>query len=159
MIDKPRRIGLDDLENSRIRQRLKEFITQLKRKACDGTLECCAIRLHMKDGTSPIVVIGGTVEEQVAARANLETMEAEIKAQKAQCCSIMEEIFPHLPEEERKWILELPERMRIAFNTLSDTQRTKLSSLSQESLMKYISLLEDLSSSALLGRGAVGFLR
>jgi hypothetical protein len=159
MIDNTRRIEIDDLEKSRTRQRLKKFIDQLKEKARDGTLECCAIRLHMKDGTSPIVVIGGTVEEQAAARAHLETMEAEIETQKAQCCSIMEEIFPQLPEEERRWILESPERMRIAFNTLSDAQRTKLSSLSQECFMKYLALLEDLSASALLGRGAIGFLR
>ena len=102
MIDNTRRIEIDDLEKSRTRQRLKEFIDQLKEKARDGTLECCAIRLHMKDGTSPIVVIGGTAEEQAAARANLETMEAEIKTQKAQCCSIMRKCFPQLPEEERR---------------------------------------------------------
>lgn len=159
MIDDPRQIGLNDLEKSRTRQQLNEFIGQLKKKAREGTLECCAIRLHMKDGTSPIMVIGGTAEEQATARANLEAMEADIKAQKAQCCSLMEEIFPHLPEGERLQILESPERMRIAFNTLSDAQRIKLSSFSQECFMKYITHLEDLSASALLGRGAVGFLR
>jgi hypothetical protein len=159
MVEDPKRGDLDDLEKIRIRQQLREFIDQLKQKACDGALECCAIRLHMKDGTNPIVVIGGTVEEQAAARANLETLEAEIKAQKAQCCSIVEEIFPHLPEEERLRILESPQRMRIAFNSLSDAQRAKLSSLSQECFMKYIAHLEDLAASALSGRGSVGFLR
>lgn len=159
MIDDPRRIGLNHLEKSRTRQQLNEFIDQLKKKARDGALECCAIRLHMKDGTSPIVVIGDTAEEQAAAQANLAAMEADIKVAKVQCCSIMEEIFPHLPEGERLRILESPERMRIAFNTLSDAQRTKLSSLSQECFMKYIKHLEDLATGALLGRGAVGFLR
>jgi hypothetical protein len=113
-----------------------------------GKVKCFASRVYYKDGTSELVVIGGTPEEQAAVRAKLEVMEAEVSALMAECRPIADEIFAHLPKEERVRVFDSPERMRLAFNTLSDSQRTKLNPL-LERLTRYQTFLEELLPPAL----------
>lgn len=146
--DDKRLTGIADLEKARNQRRLTNTFRHLLDEARAGKVKCFASRVHYKDGTSELVVAGGTLEEQTAVRAKLEAMEAEVEALMAECRPIADEIFAHLPEEERLRVFDSPERMRLAFNTLSDNQREKLNPL-LERLMKYQAFLEELSPPAL----------
>jgi len=108
----------------------------MKRSA--ENLRCAAIRVFYKDGTTEIKVIGGTPEEQAEALARLEVEEARVKALIDELRPIVDEVFTHLPEEERQRVLNSPERLRLALNALSDDQLPKLSPLTQERLTKLL---------------------
>ncbi|MEO7560274.1 MAG: hypothetical protein ABIT23_08495 [Nitrosospira sp.] len=56
---------------------------------------------------------------------------------------IVNKVFAHLPEEERRRVLDSPERMRLALNTLSD-QSIKLSPSIRERWMKHKALVDEL---------------
>lgn len=141
--DDTRPTKVADLEKVRKQRRLTNTLRHLLDDARAGKVKCFASRVYYKDGTSELVVAGGTPEEQAAVRAKLEAMEGEAETLRAECRSIADEIFAHLPEEERLRILDSPERMRLAFNTLSDNQRTKLNPL-LEQLTKYQTFLDAL---------------
>jgi hypothetical protein len=138
MNDDTRRMAIGDLEEARTHHRLKE----VREKILDGTIECCAILLYLKDGTSRLVVVGGTSEARIAVRARLEEKEAELVALKAQCRLSVAKIFAHFPEEERHRVLDSPQRLRVALNTLSADQRVQLSPISRDRLLRYLTLLE-----------------
>ena len=146
--DNRRPTGIADLEKVRNQRRLTNTFRHLLDEARAGKVKFFASRVYYKDGTSELVVAGGTLEEQAAVRAKLEAMEAEGKVLMAECRPIVNEIFAYLPEEERLRIFDSPERMRLAFNTLPDNQRTKLDPL-LERLTKYQTFLEELSLPAL----------
>jgi hypothetical protein len=57
---------------------------------------------------------------------------------------VLDEVFAHMPENERGQILDSPERIRLALNTLSDDEPVKLSPLTQEQLTRYKTFLEEL---------------
>lgn len=90
-------------------------------------------------------MIGGTAEEQLAVQGRLEEQEEELQALKAQCRPALGTIFAHLPEEERHRVLDTPERLRVALNTLSEDQRAKLCPACQDRLLRYLTLLEGIS--------------
>src|SRR5688500_18058440 len=69
--------------------------------------------------------------------AKLEAMEAKTEALMAEWSPIAEEIFAHLPEDERRLVLNSPERARLAFKTLPDNQRKPLTPLLRERLKKF----------------------
>ena len=123
--DNRRPTGIADLEKVRNKRRLTNTFRHLLDEARAGKVKCFASRVYYKDGTSELVVAGGTPEEQATVRAEMEAMEAEGKILMAECRTIVNEIFAYLPEEERLRIFDSPERMRLAFNTLPDNQRTK----------------------------------
>jgi hypothetical protein len=81
-----------------------------------------AFRVYYKDGTGEVKAVGGTAEEQAEALTRLEAKETRMKTLTAELGPIMDEIFAHLAEEERERVMDSPERMRRAFNTLSDDQ-------------------------------------
>ena len=145
--DDTRLTEIADLDKVRNQRRLTNTLRHLLDEARAGKVKCFASRLYYKDGTSELVVAGGTPEEQAAVRAKLEAMEAEVEALMAELRPIADKIFAHLPEEERLRVLDSPERMRLAFNTLPDNQRTKLNPL-LERLTKYQTFLEELSPPA-----------
>lgn len=146
--DDKRPIGIADLEKVRKQRRLTNTFRHLLDEARAGNVRCFVSRLYYKDGTSELVVAGGTLEEQAAVRTKLEAMEAEVAALMAECRPIADEIFAHLPEEERLRVFDSPERMRLAFNGLPDNQRTKLNPL-LERLKQYQAFQEGLLPPAL----------
>lgn len=141
--DDKRPTGIADLEKVRNQRRLTNTFRHLLDEARAGKVKCFASRVYYKDGTSELVVAGGTPEEQATVRAKLEAMEAEGKILMEELRPIVNEIFAYLPEEERLRIFDSPERMRLAFNTLPDNQRTKLDPL-LERLAKYQTFMEEL---------------
>ena len=141
--DDKRPTGIADLEKVRNQRRLTNTFRHLLDEALAGKVKCFASRVYYKDGTSELVVAGGTPEEQATVRAKLEAMEAEGKILMEELRPIVNEIFAYLPEEERLRIFDSPERMRLAFNTLPDNQRTKLDPL-LERLAKYQTFMEEL---------------
>lgn len=141
MNDDTGRFALGDLEMARTHHRLRE----VRGKILDGTIECCAIRLYLKDGTSPLVVIGGTSEERIAVRARLEEKEAELLSLKVQCRPAVAKAFAHLPEDEKDRVLDSPERLRVALNTLSADQRAQLCPARHDLVLRYLILLEGIS--------------
>lgn len=141
--DDTRPTEVADLEKARKQRRLTDTLRHLADEAHAGNVKCFASRLYYKDGTSELVVAGGTFAEQAEVRAKLEAMEAEVKALMAECRPIADEIFAHLPEEERRQVFDSPERMKLALNTLPDNQRTKLNPL-LERLTKHQMFLEGL---------------
>lgn len=132
-----------DLEKIRSQRRLTNTLNNLVDEAASGNLRCAAIRMFYKDGTSKIHVIGGTPEEQAEALARLEAEETRVKALIDELRPIVDEVFAHLPEDERQRVLNSPERLRLALNTLSDDQLPKLSPSTQE---RYKKLLDELLS-------------
>lgn len=132
-----------DLEKVQKQRRLTNTLRHLLDDARAGKVKCFASRVYYKDGTSELVVAGGTPEGQAAVRTKLEAMEAEAETLMAECRPIIDKIFAHLPEEERQRVFASPERMRLAFNTLPDNQRTKLNPL-LEQLTRYQTFLEQL---------------
>lgn len=138
MVNDDRRFtDIADLENARSRRRLTNTLNNLLDEAVKGTLRCAAIRMYYKDGTNEVKVIGGTLEEQAEALARLEAEEAKGGALMEELRPIVNEVFSHLPDEERDRVLESPERMRPAFNTLSHNQRAELNPLIWEQWTKY----------------------
>jgi hypothetical protein len=102
-----------------------------------------AMRVFYKDGTSKLVVAGGTPEEQAALCARLEEMEAKGKILMEQLRPMVNEIFAHLPQEERQRVLNSPERLRLAMRTLSE-QNIKLDPAVLEQWAKYKELTDEL---------------
>ncbi|KIO48699.1 hypothetical protein [Nitrosospira sp. NpAV] len=141
--DDKRLTGIADMEKARKQRRLTNTFRHLLDEARAGNVKCFASRLYYKDGTSELVVVGGTLEEQAVIRAKLEAMEAEVNALMAECRPLAAEVFAHLPEEEWRQVLDSPERMRLALNTLPDNQRTKLNPL-LERLTKHQTFIEGL---------------
>ena len=86
-----------DLEKVRKQRRLTNTLHHLLDEARAGNVKCFASRLYYKDGTSELVVAGGTLAEQAAVRAKLEAMEAEAKVLMAECRPIADKLFAHLP--------------------------------------------------------------
>lgn len=146
--DDKRLTGIADLEKVRNQRQLTNTFRHLLDEARAGKVRCFASRVYYKDGTSELVVAGGTPEEQAEVRARLEAMEAEMKALMAEIRPMADEIFVHLPEEERLRVFDSPERMRLAFKSLPDSQRTKLNPL-MERLTKHQTFLEGLLPPAL----------
>ena len=142
--DDKRLTGIADLEKVRKQRRLTNTLRHLLDEARAGKVRCFASRVHYKDGTSELIVAGGTPEEQAEVRARLEAMEAEMEALIAEIRPMADKIFIHLPEDERLRVFDSPERMRLAFNTLPDNQLTKLAPLLKR-LTKYQTFLEELS--------------
>ena len=142
--DDKRLTGIADLEKVRKQRRLTNTLRHLLDEAHAGKIRCFASRVHYKDGTSELIVAGGTPEEQAEVRARLEAMEAEGKVLMEELRPIVNEIFAYLPEEERLRVFDSPERMRLAFNTLPDNQQAKLAPLLAR-LTKYQTFLEELS--------------
>lgn len=93
-------------------------------------------------------MIGGTPEEQAETLARLEAEEAKAKVLMEELRPILDEVFAHLPEEERQRVLNSPERMRLALKSLSDDQLIKLRPLIREQWVKYKALLDELSPPA-----------
>jgi hypothetical protein len=108
--------------------------------------------VYYKDGTSGLIVAGGTLEEQAEVHARLEAMEVEVEVEMealmAEIRPMDDEIFVHLPEEARLRVFDSLERMRLAIKSMPDNQRTKLDPL-LERLTKYETFLEKLSLPAL----------
>ena len=139
---------ITELEKVRSQRQLTNTLHHLVDDARAGKVRCFASRVYYKDGTSELIVAGGTLEEQAEVRARLEAMEAEMEALMVEIRPMVDEIFAHLPEEERRRVFDSPERMRLAFNTLPANQQTKLDPL-LERLTKYQTFLEELSLPAL----------
>jgi hypothetical protein len=97
-----------------------------------------------KDGTSEVQMIGGTPEEQAEALARLEAEEAKAKVLMEELRPVLNELFAHLPEEERRRVFDSPERIRLALNTLADNQPVKPNWLIHERWAKYKALLDEL---------------
>lgn len=135
---------IDDLDEKRNQRRVTKALDNLLQDARDGTLQCAAIRLYYKDGTSELKVIGGTSEEQAETLARLEAEEAKGKVLMEELRPILDEVFAHLPEDERNRVADSPERIRRALNTLSDDRLKTLSPLIQERLTKCKTLIEKL---------------
>jgi hypothetical protein len=135
--------GITELEKIRSKRRLVNTLERLARDASTGSLRCMAMRVFYKDGTSKLVVAGGTPEEQAALCARLEEMEAKGKILMEQLRPMVNEIFAHLPQEERQRVLNSPERLRLAMRTLSE-QNIKLDPAVLEQWAKYKELAEEL---------------
>jgi hypothetical protein len=135
--------GITELEKVRSKRRLVNTLERLARDASTGSLRCMAMRVFYKDGTSKLVVAGGTPEEQAALCARLEEMEAKGKILMEQLRPMVNEIFAHLPQEERQRVLNSPERLRLAMRTLSE-QNIKLDPAVLEQWAKYKELAEEL---------------
>jgi hypothetical protein len=135
--------GITELEKVRNKRRLVNTLERLARDASTGSLRCMAMRVFYKDGTSKLVVAGGTPEEQAALCARLEEMEAKGKILMEQLRPMVNEIFAHLPQEERQRVLNSPERLRLAMRTLSE-QNIKLDPAVLEQWAKYKELAEEL---------------
>jgi hypothetical protein len=135
--------GITELEKVRSKRRLVNTLERLARDASTGSLRCMAMRVFYKDGTSKLVVAGGTPEEQAALCARLEEMEAKGKILMEQLRPMVNEIFAHLPQEERQRVLNSPERLRLAMRTLSE-QNIKLDPAVLEQWAKYKELTDEL---------------
>lgn len=135
--------GITELEKVRNKRRLVNTLERLARDASTGSLRCMAMRVFYKDGTSKLVVAGGTPEEQAALCARLEEMEAKGKILMEQLRPMVNEIFAHLPQEERQRVLNSPERLRLAMRTLSE-QNIKLDPAVLEQWAKYKELADEL---------------
>jgi hypothetical protein len=135
--------GITELEKVRNKRRLVNTLERLARDASTGSLRCMAMRVFYKDGTSKLVVAGGTPEEQAALCARLEEMEAKGKILMEQLRPMVNEIFAHLPQEERQRVLNSPERLRLAMRTLSE-QNIKLDPAVLEQWAKYKELTDEL---------------
>lgn len=135
--------GITELEKVRNQRRLVNTLERLARDAATGSLRCMAMRVFYKDGTSKLVVAGGTSEEQAALCARLEEMEAKGRVLMEKLCPVVNEIFAHLPLEERERVLDSPERLRLAMHTLSE-QNIKLDPAILEQWTKYKELAEEL---------------
>jgi hypothetical protein len=135
--------GVIELEKARNQRRLVNTLERLAQDAANGSLQCMAVRVFYKDGTSEVVVAGGTSEEQAVLRARLEEMEAKGKILMEKLRPIVNEIFAHLPQEERRRVLDSPERLRLAMRTLSE-QNIKLSPALLERWEKYKELADEL---------------
>lgn len=85
----------------------------------------------------------GTPEEQAALCAKLEEMEAKGRVLMEKLCPIVNEIFAHLPQEERQRVLDSPEHLRLAVCTLSE-QNIKLDPAILERWERYKELAEEL---------------
>lgn len=135
-------VKIIDLDEKRNKQRVAEALNNLLKHARNGKLKCAAIRLHYKDGTSVLKVIGGTPEEQAETIAKLEAEEAKGKAVMEELRPTLNEVFAHLPEHDRGRVGESPERMRRALNTLSEERLKTIRPLIQERFSKYKTLME-----------------
>lgn len=131
------------LEKIRLQRRMKKTLTDLLDEAQRGIVKCVAFRVYYKDGISEIKAAGGTIEEQNEALARLEAKEARMKTLNAELRTIVDEFFVHLPEEERRRVLDSPERVRHALNTLPDDQREMLSPSSRKLFKEYLTFLEE----------------
>ena len=135
--------GITELEKVRNKRRLVNTFERLAYEASIGVLQCMAVRVFYKDGTSKLVVAGGTPEEQAVLCAKLEEMEAKGRALMGKLRPIVNEIFAHLPREERERVLDSPERLRLAMRTLSE-QNIKLDPAILERWEKYKALVDEL---------------
>ncbi|ODT85183.1 MAG: hypothetical protein ABS69_01025 [Nitrosomonadales bacterium SCN 54-20] len=135
--------GITELEKVRNKRRLVNTLERLAQDAANGSLRCMAIRVFYKDGTSKLVVAGGTPEEQAALCGKLEEMEAKGRVLMEQLRPMVNEIFAHLPQEERQRVLDSPERLRLAMRTLPQ-QKIKLDPAILEQWTKYKALVDEL---------------
>lgn len=135
---------IEDLDEKRNRRRVTNALNNLLKDTRNGTLKCAAIRLYYKDGTSEVKVIGGKPEEQAETLARLEAEEVKGKVLMEELRPILDEVFAHLPEDERQRIVDSPERIRRALNILSDDRLRNLHPFIQERLTKCKTLIEEL---------------
>lgn len=133
-----------DLDEKRNQRRVTKALNNLLKEARNGTLQCAAIRLFYKDGTSEVKLIGGTLEEQAETLARLEAEEVKGKVLMEELRPILDEVFAHLPEDERHRIADSPERIRRALNTLSNDRLKTLRPFIQERLTRCKTLIEEL---------------
>ena len=133
-----------DLDEKRNQRRVMETLNNLLKDARNGKLKCAAIRLYYKDDSSEVKVVGGTPEEQAEALARLEAKETKAKVLMEEVRSILDEVFAHLPEDERSRVTDSPERMRRALNTLSDERLGTLHPFIREQLTECKTLMEEL---------------
>lgn len=143
MTDKTPTTGIRYLEKIRLQRRIEKTLASLLDEAHRGIVKCIAFRVYYKDGTSEIKAVGGTIEEQNEALVRLEAKEVRMKTLNAELRVIVDEFFVHLSEEERRRVLDSPERIRHAFNTLTDDQRELLSPSSQKLFKEYLTFLEE----------------
>ncbi|PTQ76069.1 hypothetical protein C8R21_1822 [Nitrosospira multiformis] len=135
-----------DLDEKRNQRRITDALNNLLEDARNGRLKCAAIRLYYKDGSSEVKVVGGTPEEQAGALAKLEAKETKAKVLMEEVRPILDEVFAHLPEDERIRVADSPERMRRALNTLSDEHLGTLRPFIRKRLIECKTLMEELWS-------------
>lgn len=135
-----------DLDEKRNQRRVTDALNNLLKDAQNGKLKCAAIRLYYRDGSSEVKVVGGTPEEQAGALAKLEAKETKAKVLMEEVRPILDEVFAHLPEDERIRVADSPERMRRALNTLSDEHLGTLRPFIRKRLIEYKPLMEELWS-------------
>jgi hypothetical protein len=135
-----------DLDEKRNQRRVTDALNNLLKDARNGKLKCAAIRLYYRDGSSEVKVVGGTPEERTEALAQLEAKETKAKVLMEEVRPILDEVFSHLPEDERIRVADSPERMRRALNTLSDEHLGTLRPFIRERLIECKPLMEELWS-------------